>query len=459
MIDPSEAGGVSGPGASGGLCALDDLLDHQPMTPQFLVVAAICFLALVAEGYDLAAAALMIQPMAASFGAKAAALMDAFALQGLGLALGAVGLGPLADRFGRRPLLLACLVLFGLVTLGTVASDRLPELAVIRFVGGVLAGALTPITVSLLADMSPLKWRGSFVGFAYSGLFFGPMGASLVGGWLLEPYGWKLAFWIGGLAPLAAAPLVYAFVPESPRFLSRSEKTRLRIPAALRSLGIVLPAGAHTIVASPTPPARRIPVVDLFADRRGLLTAMLWLGAMCSLSVVTIMGLLPTFYHDLRGVPLAAFARVLSLAQIGSLVAATTAGVIMDRLGANRSLFLFACGGAAGFAGLIFVPFGGPLFAITLLAASYGLNCAQMNLNIATPTVYPPQIRAAGVGWKGGMSRVASTVAPLAAAWLLRSRLPLEVVLLIMVGLLAILALLTPLLALGVRRAADGRGR
>lgn len=71
---------------------------------------------------------------------------------------------------------------------------------------------------------------------------------------------------------------------------------------------------------------------------------------------------LPTFYHDMQGVPIRRFAVFAMVGFVGDLCGTLTAGWMMDRLGARRLIPAIYLCLALAVCALGFVRFGTPLF-------------------------------------------------------------------------------------------------
>jgi len=435
---------------------LDLLLDQQTIQWRLLVIVALCLGVISMDGYDLGIAGSLAPAIAKNLSTSTASLLNVFALQTLGQAIGSFAISPLADRVGRRPVLVICLILFGLATLAIVATRAITQFGGMRFVTGMMGGALIPVTISLLADISPLRWRSTFVGIAYTGLWFGGLGVAAVMTWSLDRYGWRSAFLMGGAASLALALFVFWLVPESPRHLARKNRRNDEVLMTLRQLGIaVVSPKAGFLVKTQT--ARSAPVLELFGDGRAGMTMMLWVAAIFALTASTLVSFLPTFFHDLAAVPLPRFAAMLSLSLVASLLAAFTTGLAMDRLGQYPVMIGCAVLGALALSGLAIVPFKAPLFAANIAAVGFFCTATQQALNVLSPTLYPPQMRATAVGWKVGVSKLASAAAPLMGAAILSRSATLSTALLLCAAPLILLALCAPVLALSARRTADQR--
>ena len=91
-------------------------------------------------------------------------------------------------------------------------------------------------------------------------------------------------------------------------------------------------------------------------------------------------------------------------------------GVVLDRLGARRTMGFAYLLGAAAIA-LIGV-FASTSIALTVgvvFLAGFGIIGGQTAANAVAATSYPTEIRSTGVGWALGVGRVGSIVGPLLA--------------------------------------------
>lgn len=435
-----------------GTVDLDRLLDSQQARVGLLFIVAFCFVILVVDGYDLFVTVQLLPAIAQDFGTTSAALTKSFAAQTFGQALGAIALSPLADRFGRKPMLLICLLLFGLTTLLSASCDTVLEFSVMRFASGVFGGVVLPITISLVADLSPLKWRSSLIGITYAGLTIGQLGAAGFMAWFLGGYSWHGAFWIGGAAPLLLIPFIMGLIPESPRYLARRNPNDVRIVSALGRLGIRFTTPVASFTTTMPKKGRRIPVVELFQDGRAWMTTMLWIPCLLSLSASTLVGLAATFFHDFAGVPLKSFAAALSLLLAGASTAMFATGALMDRVGQYRVIIASALAGGLGLCALAFVPFGTLSFQSLIFFVGFFMAATQQGLNIVAPTLYLASMRSSAVGTKVAISRLASSVAPLAGGVLLARHAGLPVAMFVTAVPLFLVCLFTPWLAASAKR-------
>ncbi len=115
-------------------------------------------------------------------------------------------IGPLSDRFGRRPVLLACVVLFTLASLGcTLATNIWAFLTFRVFQGAIIAGYTLSLAV-IRDTMSPQRAAG-LIGYVSTAMAVAPMIGPMIGGALEELFGWRASFvtlFVLGAVALAA---------------------------------------------------------------------------------------------------------------------------------------------------------------------------------------------------------------------------------------------------------------
>jgi MFS transporter, AAHS family, 4-hydroxybenzoate transporter len=438
-------------GMQAGHVDLDHLLDSQRFSARHAWVVALCFCVVVIDGYDLLVTAQLLPAIAQEYGVTSAVLTKAFAAQTFGQAIGAFALSPLADRLGRKPVLLVCLLLFGIATLGSVVCRNMLEFGVLRLFAGVLGGVLLPVPVTLIADLAPAKSRSTLIGLAYAGIGVGQLATAGISAWLLEPYGWRVGFWVGGLVPLLLVPLIMRFVPESPRYLSRMQTQPARIHQALHLLGIRLVETTKFVAAAPSE-VRKLALLALFQQGRAPLTIALWVPSLLSIFAGTLVGLTPTFFHDLAGVSLVVFSGSMSLLLFGTLLAFFLTGAVMDRVGPHRVIIVSALAGGLATSALAFVPFGTNGFKVLMFFSGLFMVGAIQGLNIVAPTLYPPAMRSSAVGAKAGISKLASAIAPLVGGVILAAHASLTIAMFAIAAPLLLVCFCVPLLMASATR-------
>ena len=116
--------------------------------------------------------------------------------------------GKLSDLVGRKPIFIVGIVVFlaGSVLCGL--AHTMPMLVAFRFLQGLGAGAVQPITTTLAADLYSLEERGRIQGYISSIWGISSIVGPLAGGLVVHSIGWEWIFWINVPFGIAAIVLV-----------------------------------------------------------------------------------------------------------------------------------------------------------------------------------------------------------------------------------------------------------
>lgn len=138
--------------------------------------------------------------------------------------------GVVGDLFGRKQLLLGGLVLLVVGEIVSIAgADNVHELWIGQAIAGIGAGALYPISLTMIAAAAPnAKARASAIALWAGFLSVGAAVSPIAAGALAENGHWKSSFWI----PIAVAVVAF-FAALVARNSSAPEGRRLDIPGQL----------------------------------------------------------------------------------------------------------------------------------------------------------------------------------------------------------------------------------
>ena len=128
--------------------------------------------------------------------------------------VGALIFGLLADRYGRRIPMMANLVFFSVVEVATAFSPNLITFLVLRALFGIGMGGEWGVGASLVMEKAGARWRGLISGILQEGYAFGFLLAAVAAYFLLDDFGWRPMFLLGG-APALLAVFIRFFVKES----------------------------------------------------------------------------------------------------------------------------------------------------------------------------------------------------------------------------------------------------
>jgi AAHS family 4-hydroxybenzoate transporter-like MFS transporter len=383
-------------------------IDGRRMSANQWALVVLCFLIVAMDGMDVAIMGFVAPAILADWHVTKPAFGLVMGAAPIGLAIGALVAGSSSDWFGRRRVLLASVLGFGVCTLLTAYTGNIAQMALMRLLTGLGLGAAMPNTTTLLTEYVPARSRSFVIATMFTGFNLGSALIGFVAAYLIPNQGWRSVLLFGGALPLILLPLLYAFLPESARFLAAKGFNADRVRGVL---GRVCGVGLEEYKAFETresTPSTTQPVAVLFSRGYSLGTVTLWITYFMGLLVIYLTtSWLPTMMKD-AGVPIERSAQVTAMFQLGGTIGAILVGLAMDRFRPNRVVALAYLLGAFA---LVALGAGGVLSAsIALLVATVGffLSGAQTGLNAFAPSCYPTIARATGTSWMLGVGRLGS---------------------------------------------------
>ncbi|AJW98651.1 MFS transporter [Burkholderia gladioli pv. gladioli] len=329
----------------------------------------------------------------------------------IGFLCGAALHGLIADRLGRRDTLISGLwitTVFSILT--ALFAGSFTTFCVLRVLTGLGLGVLLPLSTTYINELAPRRVANTFSLWGVAlGWALGGAAAAIIGVFLTPITGWRGLYWVGSLSAFLI-PLLYMYLPESPRFsLLRGRTDEIRvILAKLRperaDLYRVLP------LLTPQISARATASSLISAHRR--LSFSIWLTSFLSLfCIFGLSGWIPTLMQA-RGESFATSFAFGALMQIMSLVGGLVCGYIIDRRGAPRAwLSAWWLGGAVAVGGLVF--FHGHLSNLIFCALTgFCVIGAQFMLNNFTAHSYHTDVRATAVGMELSVGRLGAILGP-----------------------------------------------
>jgi AAHS family 4-hydroxybenzoate transporter-like MFS transporter len=394
-----------------------ELIDAKPFGAFQFGIVALCFLALMVDGFDNQASAFAAPALMGLWHIARAALGPVFAASAFGTLVGSLLIGPVGDLAGRKTLVVFSLLMVAVLMLLTAWVHNIGELIAIRFVTGLPLGALLPTTIVIANEWSPTRNRAAMVTIMASGFALGAVLGGLLSSFILARWGWASIFQSGAAATLLIAGATVLWLPESLRYLALRPQDAARRDAILRRfdpsavrIGDADKAGGTNLI------------VGLFTERRAIPTLLLWLAFFFNLLVLNFMTFwLPTLLAG-TGISQAAAIRLSTLFQVGGIIGTVIMGSVADRVGAWRVVL----GGLVVSAAAMLLMGGVPANArgAAILLAGFGILGVQQSLGAVSATLYPTQIRASGASWAQGIGRVGSTVGPLLGGLLIGRHWP-----------------------------------
>ena len=380
------------------------LNDHRFSRFQW-VIFGLCFLIVLADGFDTAAIGFIAPSLLKEWGVARPALAPVLSAALFGLAAGALASGPLADWLGRKKLLVSAVAVFGAACLGSSFARSLDELVVLRFATGLGLGAAMPNAVTLMSEYCPDRLRATLTNAMFCGFPLGAAFGGFLASWMIPQFGWRSVLMLGGVAPLALAAAMLLLLPESVRFMVARAQPVERVRAALARISASAAAATSFRLSEDRPSASGKAGIALVLSPQYLVgSVMLWLAYFMGLVIFyALINWMPILFKD-AGVEPRSAAQIAALFPLGG-CGAVLFGWLMDRFNGNKIIavgyaftaaLIWLIGQAAGNLGtLVLVVFLGGAF----------MNTAQSSLPALAAAFYPTEGRATGVAWMLGFGR------------------------------------------------------
>lgn len=126
---------------------------------------------------------------------------------------------PLADRFGRRPVYLACCVVYIGANIGLALATNYGMIMGFRALQAMGMASTVAIGSGVVGDLTKRENRGSYIAM-FSGItLVGSAVGPLIGAGLIKAFGWRSVFWFLTIACGVALVFVIVAVPETCRAL------------------------------------------------------------------------------------------------------------------------------------------------------------------------------------------------------------------------------------------------
>lgn len=406
---------------------IPEWIDEQKVGSFQIRILILCALAALLDGFAAQMIGYLAPSLARDMHLGPPALTRIFAWGLFGLMLGALSFGPVADRFGRKPVIVACTLFYGLITLATARADSGASLVIFRFLAGLGFGGVMPNAIALTAEYAPGRRRGTMITIMFCGF---PIGASIAGFVavpILPAFGWRGVFILAGFMPLLLAPALAFLLPESVRHLviHGGEAGRVRQLLLRVNPQFIFGSDTNFVIHEERSPGS--PVVHLFRQGRGFPTILLWIVFFMSLiDIYLLTSWLPTVFHN-AGITISLSVIATAVFQGGGVIASLVLGSLVDRFGIYRVLTITYLLGAFCVGLLGFFHSIASIMICTFFAGASIIG-GQTGANALAASFYPTYIRSTGVGWALGIGRIGSIVGPIFGGIMLAAHLPLTTV-------------------------------
>jgi len=394
-------------------------VDSLPLNGRHGLVFALCGAGLFFESLNLQVMSFVAPMIAREWHIGATLLGTVLSAAIMGMIVGTYLFGAIADRSGRRLTFQLTVGIFSVLTALSGASTALWQLALARFGAGVGIGGSIPVETAVLAEFTPVRWRGRVMAIWAMALPLGAFAAPFSVSLMPASLGWRGLLFLGGL-PAALLFVLRRTIPETPQYLASKQRVaetnralqwiaRRPMTIAYRHVGSqarpTFPVNPEGVLFDPA--HRRSTAMSwmiYFGSFFGYYGFVLWLPTLLG----TYLGLeRPQVLHFMLGLALAGL--------LGRIVVL----VMADRADRRRLIMLCAASAVIALVGFAMQT----QYALMLAWGYAAAFFLEGIFSVVIPFVaelYPASARASGVGWAGGMGRIGMALAPLAVGLLVQ---------------------------------------
>lgn len=263
--------------------------------------------------------------------------------------------GWLADRIGRRQLFMAAITGFIITSMACGAAQTLEEMVAFRFLQGISAAFIGPLSQSVMLDINPPERHARAMSIWGMGIMVGPILGPILGGWLTEQANWRWVFYVNLPVGLLTLAMMWMLLPATRTVGRRFDLFGFSMLAlGLAALQLMLDRGANEdwfssaeiwIELGVSLACLWMFIIHMFTARaplfnrqmladRNLVTAM---GFMVVIGVVMFssMALLPPMLQRLFDWPVIDTGLVLAVRGVGILISMWVAGQLLGKIDAR----------------------------------------------------------------------------------------------------------------------------
>ena len=375
------------------------------------------------DGYDLVVYGAVVPTLMEEWGISAvqAGMYGSYAL--FGMMFGALIFGTLADKIGRKKIIMICVFIFSLFMLLAALAPTPEIFGLFRFITGLGLGGMMPNVIGLISEYSPEGTRSRMIATIMAGYSVGGVAAALLSMLLISSFGWESVFFFGAL-PLLFLPFLAKSLPDSVGSLVAKNDYKGIQKILVKINPAYTPSENERFILN-KPKEDSSPVKNLFTEKRGFLTVMIWLTYFMSL--LMIYGLntwLPKFMTE-AGFPLGSSLSFLLALNVGATVGAILMGWLADRWGVGRALILFFVIATISITSLGFATNMVLLYVMVAIAGAATVGTQNLTHSY-TSQFYPITMRSTALGWALAVGRIGGILGPTIGGILLASNLTLQ---------------------------------
>jgi len=389
-------------------------IDTSPMSSYQWLIIALCTFLNALDGYDVLAISFTSNAVTEEFQLTGTGLGIVMSAALFGMALGALTLGPVADRIGRRRMTIVALVVNGAGLFLSGMAHSAVELGLWRVVTGLGIGGILVGTNVLAAEYASRKHRGLAVSIYAAGYGIGASlgGTAMVG--LINAFGWRSVFFLGGIMTVAALLLVLALLPESASYLyNRQPKdAQQKVDQIARRLGYDEPIDLTPASAPEQDTEQQTGIRKLFTPQNRRVTIVIWIAFFVIMFGFYFVNSWTPRLMSASGLSENLSMMVTVMLTLGGAIGSLVFGLFTARWATRVVLSRFTVLAAALMAIFVFSAQWTAVVLILGVIVGLFINGCIAGLYVLTPQSYSSGMRSTGAGWGIGIGRFGAIIAP-----------------------------------------------
>ena len=373
-----------------------EIIDEGRMGKWQIAALAMTIVLNALDGFDVMSISFAAPGIAREWDVPPDVLGWVLSMELIGMAVGSILLGNMADRFGRRPTILGCLTVMAFGMLMAPFSQGVTQLLLWRLLTGLGIGGMLAALNATVAEFSNARYRSLVLPLMVIGYPLGAFLGGLVAANWLDVANWREVFYLGAGLTIAAIPLTYWLVPETPEWLNER-----RPPRALERVNAVLSRFGHEPAEQLSARAEDAPSASFLELFRPPLLGRTVLLTLAYLTHVT------AYYYFVKWIPklivdmgfdASAGGGVLTQAMLGGAIGGGLLGLVSLKIGV-RNATVIALAGAC----IMLNVFGRTSPDLAMLGLVAGItaffsNAAAVGFYALLAMAFPPRVRPVTLG-------------------------------------------------------------
>ncbi|HDS4487863.1 TPA: aromatic acid/H+ symport family MFS transporter [Enterobacter hormaechei subsp. steigerwaltii] len=409
---------------------LSAFLDSSKSTSFHKLLLGLCTFIIIFSGYELSVFGAIVPVVIREWKISPTEIGFIGSSAMFGMMFGAIVLSSLADKFGVKKLLIVSIFIFNFFIVMATFTESGLMFGLCRFMAGVGSGGATPIVISLLTEYSPKTNKAKMVAVAICGNQVGGMLAPFVAIHIMPEYGWQPVLWLSVL-PLILIPLFIKLIPESARFLAKTQQSEKLSSILVRidnDYEKKLAATEQVLIKSDdgNKPAEKVSYLNLFSKKYFVGTVFITLIYICGLLTINGVNIWLPQVMNQNGYALGSSLTFSIVLNLGTLIGTILWAVTVDKVGFKVLMPLIYIAGSVS---LFCMGVKVNLIVMYLFVGLIGMFAfaAHSLMNSFASQYYPGEIRTTGVGLANATGRVGGMLGPIVGGMLLTANVSITV--------------------------------